>query len=348
MHGCTQLTPIAAGAVFLVAGLARIGIAKHHISEPRSADLVAASTNALNGAQRGTPPDRCCSVTLVGTMLIARSAAGGGVAKPDQLVARIRLRRIARCEDTEFVGREDGHRDPAFALLGVAVQAHLQGVDHAPLLKTRLQLILVADGRLSPGQTVPTVSGRGGPVPVGDRRSLHPGDAIEPRRRHRGRVLLFRGSRADVPPVNRERVMRTLTFWLRLEFVLGVVNRFQKVAGFDRAIAPASGALTATIPLAILISAYATRFGVIGAVFAMISALFTVMVVLVGSAAAGREVSDELDRIRQDERPADDDVRRQWDQVTSVARSRWETLREQAHERRRRRCDGARKLVMSL
>ncbi len=40
--------------------------------------------------------------------------------------------------------------------------------------------------------------------------------------------------------VNRERVVRTLTFWLRPEFVLRVVNRFQKVAGFDRAIALAS------------------------------------------------------------------------------------------------------------
>ena len=49
--------------------------------------------------------------------------------------------------------------------------------------------------------------------------------------------------------------MRTLTFWLRPEFVLRVVNRFQKVAGFDRSIALASGALTATIPLAIVVSA---------------------------------------------------------------------------------------------
>ena len=49
--------------------------------------------------------------------------------------------------------------------------------------------------------------------------------------------------------VDRERVVRTLTFWLRPQFVLRVFNRFQKVAGFDRAIALASGALTATIPL---------------------------------------------------------------------------------------------------
>ena len=297
--------------------------------------------------------------------------------------------------------------------------------------------------------------------------------------------------------MNRERVVRTLTFWLRPEFVLRVVNRFQKVAGFDRAIALASGALTATIPLTIvastvaselggkdtaeriidrydltgggaeavtdifsppmgsstsigiigflflmvavlsftrgvqrlfeqtweleplsvrntfngllwigglalylavsgilhsalgrsrlelsaallsapltavflvwsgrvlsakridrhhllpfgifgavllgvysvgatvyvphLFSSYATRYGVIGAVFAMISALFCVMAVLVGSAAAGREIDDELGRIRRGERPAEDEVRRQWDQVTAEARSRWQTLRK--------------------
>ena len=60
---------------------------------------------------------------------------------------------------------------------------------------------------------------------------------------------------------DRERVVRTLTFWLRPEFMLRVVNRFQKVAGFDRAIALASGALTATIPLTIVISAVATQLG---------------------------------------------------------------------------------------
>src|ERR1700742_3864900 len=61
--------------------------------------------------------------------------------------------------------------------------------------------------------------------------------------------------------VNRERVARTLTFWLRPEFVLRVVSRFQKVAGFDRAIALASGAFTTLIPLAIIASALATRLG---------------------------------------------------------------------------------------
>ena len=303
--------------------------------------------------------------------------------------------------------------------------------------------------------------------------------------------------------VDRERALRTLTFWLRPEFLLRVVSRFQKVAGFDRAIALASGALTAMIPLAIVTSAlstqlggkgtadriierydltgggaeavkdifappsggstslglvgflfllvavlsfsravqrlfeqtweldalsvrntfngllwitglavylavngllqatlghsrldvtatlltvplsalflvwsgwvlsakriarrdllafavlgavllaiysigaavyvphlfstYATRYGVIGAVFAMISALFCVMVVLVGSAAAGREVRDELGRIRRGERPAEDEVQRQWNDVTAQARLRWETVRQQIHERR--------------
>jgi uncharacterized BrkB/YihY/UPF0761 family membrane protein len=306
--------------------------------------------------------------------------------------------------------------------------------------------------------------------------------------------------------LERERVVRTLTFWLRPEFLLRVVSRFQKVAGFDRSIALASGALTAVIPLAIVASAlsaqlggkgtaeriidrfdltgggaeavkdifspasgtstnlgivgllfllvaalsfsravqrlfeqawelkplsvrntyngllwivgltayvavsgilqavlghtrleltatllttplsavfliwsgwalsakriarqdllpfgivgsvmlavysvgasayvphlfstYATRYGVIGAVFAIISALFCVMVVVVGSAAVGREVHDELARISRGERPAEDEVRRQWDKVTSEARSRWDTLRIQIQERRSRR-----------
>ena len=76
-----------------------------------------------------------------------------------------------------------------------------------------------------------------------------------------------------------------------------------------------------------LFSTYATRYGVIGAVFAIISSLFCIMVVTVGSAAAGREIADELERIRKGERPADDEVRAQWHEITAEARSRWETLR---------------------
>jgi membrane protein len=306
--------------------------------------------------------------------------------------------------------------------------------------------------------------------------------------------------------LNREQILRTLTFWLRPEFVLRVLNRFQKVVGFDRAIALSASALTALIPLAIVTSAlashlggkdtadriierygltgggaeavkdifspaagsstgigflgflflliavlsftravqrlfeqtwelkplsvrnsangllwlgglllylsltglvrallgrssldltaavltiplslvflvwsgwvlsakriprvnllpfavlasalmaaysvgarvylphtfssYATRYGVIGAVFALISALFCVMVIVVGAAAAGREIHDELGRIRRGERPAEDEVRRQWDEVTAEGRSRWEAARTRVNERRRGR-----------
>ena len=308
-----------------------------------------------------------------------------------------------------------------------------------------------------------------------------------------------------MPQFDRERVRRTLTFWLRPAFVLRVVNRFQRVAGFDRAVALASSALTALIPLAIiagsilprvggedvaqriidrwdltgggaeavrdafspaagtetdvtvigalllvvavlsftrgvqrlfeqtwelkplsvrntlngllwiagltayltisgwvhgvqdqsslqiaanlvvlpvsavflawsgwiltakriewrtlapfgvvgalllavystgaavyvphLFSSYATRYGVIGAVFAMISALFCVMVVLVASATVGREVHEELTRIRRGERPRDDEVRREWDAVIAETRSRWAILREEIDRRRGR------------
>jgi uncharacterized BrkB/YihY/UPF0761 family membrane protein len=83
----------------------------------------------------------------------------------------------------------------------------------------------------------------------------------------------------------------------------------------------------ATVYVPHLFSSYATRYGVIGAVFAMISALFCVMVVIVASAAAGREIRDQLDRIQRGEKPAEDEVQRQWAEITAQARSRWETLR---------------------
>jgi uncharacterized BrkB/YihY/UPF0761 family membrane protein len=91
----------------------------------------------------------------------------------------------------------------------------------------------------------------------------------------------------------------------------------------------------ATVYVPHLFSTYATRYGVIGAVFAMISALFAVMAVVVASAAAGREIHEELARIRRGERPADDEVRRQWDEVTAQARSRWETAHARIQARRR-------------
>ena len=62
-----------------------------------------------------------------------------------------------------------------------------------------------------------------------------------------------------------DRVLRTLTFWLRPDFVLRVVSRFQRIAGFDRAIALASSALTALVPLLIFTSAILPRVGGAGA-----------------------------------------------------------------------------------
>lgn len=86
-----------------------------------------------------------------------------------------------------------------------------------------------------------------------------------------------------------------------------------------------------------LFSVYASRYGAIGAVLAMISALFAVMVVIVGSAAVGREVSDELERIARGERPPDDEVRREWDVLIESARLRWQTVREHIDRVRRQR-----------
>ena len=84
-----------------------------------------------------------------------------------------------------------------------------------------------------------------------------------------------------------------------------------------------------------LFSSYATRYGVIGAVFAMISSLFCMMVVVVASASAGREVSEELRRIREGERPPDDEIRKEWDAIIAEARSRLDAFREQVERRRR-------------
>jgi membrane protein len=86
-----------------------------------------------------------------------------------------------------------------------------------------------------------------------------------------------------------------------------------------------------------LFSSYASRYGALGAVFAMISALFGFMVFLVASAALGREVSEELNRIRAGERPPDDEVRLEWDAVITEARSRWQMLRDQVDRIRKRR-----------
>jgi membrane protein len=97
--------------------------------------------------------------------------------------------------------------------------------------------------------------------------------------------------------------------------------------GVIASILTAAYAVGATVYVPHLFSSYATRYGVIGAVFAMISTLFCVMVVIVGSAALGREVAEELDRIRRGERPPDDEVRSEWDKVAGEVRARWAAAR---------------------
>ena len=116
-----------------------------------------------------------------------------------------------------------------------------------------------------------------------------------------------------------------------------LVRRDLAPFGIIAALALAIYSVGAAVYVPHLFSSYATRYGVIGAVFAMISALFCVMVVIVASAALGREVYDELGRVRRGERPPDDEVRQEWDSVVAEARTRWETARRQIGERRRRK-----------
>jgi hypothetical protein len=59
----------------------------------------------------------------------------------------------------------------------------------------------------------------------------------------------------------------------------------------------------------------------------MISTLFCVCLVLVASAALGREVNDELGRIRRGERPPDHEVRREWDNVIGELQAGWAAVR---------------------
>jgi uncharacterized BrkB/YihY/UPF0761 family membrane protein len=107
--------------------------------------------------------------------------------------------------------------------------------------------------------------------------------------------------------------------------------------GIVAAAALAAYSIGAEVYLPHLFSTYATRYGAIGAVFALVSALFCVAVICVAAAAAGREIRDELDRIARGERPAEDEVRQQWDAVTGEARARWAAMRHEFAERRRRR-----------
>jgi uncharacterized BrkB/YihY/UPF0761 family membrane protein len=132
----------------------------------------------------------------------------------------------------------------------------------------------------------------------------------------------------------------TMVFWIWSGWVLSA----QRIAwrdllpfGVIAAVLLTIYAIGAAVYVPHLFSSYATRYGVIGAVFAMISTLFCVMVVVVGASAAGREVHEELGRIRRGERPPDDEVRREWDALVGEARSRWDVAREQIARRRRKK-----------
>ncbi|MFH7336195.1 YihY/virulence factor BrkB family protein [Streptomyces sp. KHY 26] len=103
--------------------------------------------------------------------------------------------------------------------------------------------------------------------------------------------------------------------------------------GVTGAVAIGLYSVGATLYLPRLFNTSAQRYGVVGAVFAMISALFAVMLCIVGASVVGREVRDELTRIAHGERTPDDEVRRQWDAMVDQARSRWRTARGQVTRR---------------
>ncbi|MFF7975539.1 YhjD/YihY/BrkB family envelope integrity protein [Streptomyces sp. NPDC007905] len=104
--------------------------------------------------------------------------------------------------------------------------------------------------------------------------------------------------------------------------------------GLTAAVATAAYSVGTTLYLPRLFNTSAERYGVVGAVFALISALFGVMLVIVGSAVLGREVADELSRIAHGQRTPDDEVRRQWDSVVEQTRSRWRAVRRQVSRHR--------------
>nr|WP_244320368.1 MULTISPECIES: YhjD/YihY/BrkB family envelope integrity protein [Streptomyces] len=97
--------------------------------------------------------------------------------------------------------------------------------------------------------------------------------------------------------------------------------------GVTGAVAIAVYSVGATLYLPRLFNTSAHRYGVVGAVFAMISALFAVMLCLVGASVTGREIRDELTRISHGGRTPDDEVRRQWNDLVSRTRSRRHSAR---------------------
>jgi uncharacterized BrkB/YihY/UPF0761 family membrane protein len=153
---------------------------------------------------------------------------------------------------------------------------------------------------------------------------------MDPRRRRRGRLELF--ASLIVMPL-------TAVFLLWGGWILSAKRIATKELlpfGLTAAILTTVDSVGAAVYVPHLFSSYATRYGVICAVFAMISTLFCVFLIVVASAAVGREVSDELGRIRRGEHPPDDDVRRQWENVLGEARSKWRVARQRIDRSHRR------------
>ncbi|MFJ1812052.1 MULTISPECIES: hypothetical protein [unclassified Streptomyces] len=143
-------------------------------------------------------------------------------------------------------------------------------------------------------------------------------------------ALLDRGDLGLIASVSEVPVTAAFLVWSGWILSAKRVDRPDLVPfGITAAVLTAAYSVGAAIYLPRLFNSYAARYGVVGAVFAMISALFGAMLVMVGSAALGREVRDELNRIRQGDRPSDHEVRRQWDSMVEQTRSRWRTARKQ-------------------
>ena len=85
-----------------------------------------------------------------------------------------------------------------------------------------------------------------------------------------------------------------------------------------------------------MFDSYASRYGVIGATFAIISALFGAMFVVVVMTAIGREVADEMERVRRGERPPEDAVRQEWDGLMDDLRARRDVWLETRRARKER------------
>jgi membrane protein len=83
-----------------------------------------------------------------------------------------------------------------------------------------------------------------------------------------------------------------------------------------------------------LFDSYAERYGVIGATFAIISAMFGAMFVVVVLTAIAREVADEIERVRRGERPPEDAVQQEWELLLGDLRARRDVWLESRRARK--------------